>query len=314
MKTRKLLSLLLTLALLCGILTGCGGSSESTSAKYEAAAAAPEEAYDSASGSSLTGGTESGSSALPENRKWIITIHMDAETEDLDSLLAALDAQIADLQGFVEDQHIYNGSSYSTRRYRTASLTVRIPAADVDKFTREVAGLANVVSSEKDLEDITLNYVSAESRKAALEAEEARLLELMEKAETMADLLEIEERLTDVLYELENTASRLRTYDNKIDYATIYLSIEEVQEYTPVEEPTTWERIRDGFRASLKGLGESLVDILVWFIVASPYLLVYGSIAAVILVLIRRGRKSGTKQEKKPWKSPKPENNNPEQK
>lgn len=300
MKTRKLLSLILTLLLMAALLTACGGSSKST-AFQEAAPAAPMEemAYDTAAGNSLTDTAESGSSALPENRKWIITIHMDAETEDLDGLLAALDENIKALNGFVEDQHIYNGSNYSTRRYRSASLTVRIPAADVDKFAQEVAGLSNVVSSEKNLEDITLNYVSAESRKAALEAEEKRLLELMEKAETMADLLEIEKRLTDVRYELESTASRLRTYDNKIDYATIYLSIEEVQEYTPVEEPTTWERIRDGFKGSVKGLGESLVNLLVLLITASPYLVVYGGIAAVVLLLIRRGKKIPKKKEKK---------------
>ena len=302
MKTRKLLSLILTLLLMAALLTACGGSSKSTVSQEPPAAAPREEAvmeemaYDTAAGNSLTDTGESGASALPENRKWIITIHMDAETEDLDGLLASLDANIASLKGFVEDQHIYNGSQYATRRYRRASLTVRIPAADVDKFTQEVAGLSNVISSEKNLEDITLTYVSAESRKAALEAEEKRLLELMEKAETMADLLEIEARLTDVRYELESTASRLRSYDNKIDYATIYLSIEEVQEYTPVEEPTTWERIRDGFKGSLKGLGESLVDLLVLLIVASPYLVVYGGIAAVVLLLIRGRKKSGTRK------------------
>ena len=53
-------------------------------------------------------------------------------------------------------------------------------------------------------------------------------------------------------YELENRASQLRLYDNQVDYATIYLSIDEVQEYTPVEEPTVWERISGGFVSSIK--------------------------------------------------------------
>lgn len=302
MKTRKILSLLLTVLLLCSLLTACGGSSKST-VSQEAPAAAPREeaameemAYDSAAGNSLSGSENGGSSAVPDSRKWIITIHMDAETEDLDGLLAALDTEITGLKGFVEDQHIYNGSAYATRRYRRASLTIRIPAEDVDKFTGAVAGLSNVVSSEKNLEDITLTYISVESRKQALETEEARLLELMEKAETMADLLEIEQRLTDVRYELESAASRLRKYDNQVNYATIYLSIEEVQEYTPVAEPTTWERIRDGFKGSVKGLGNSLVNIAVWLIVASPYLVVYGGIAAVVLVILKGRKKSGTRK------------------
>ena len=59
----------------------------------------------------------------------------------------------------------------------------------MDKFTDEVDGIANVVSNNLRREDITLNYVATESRVKALETEEARLLELMEQAETMADLL-----------------------------------------------------------------------------------------------------------------------------
>ena len=322
MKIRKYISLILTALLLCSLLAACGGSSKTTANKTAPAAAAPREEIAAeeyeyemmdAAGNSLAAGETGGSTAVPESRKWIITIHLDAETEDLDGLLAALDGEISGLKGFVEDQNIYNGSAYSSRRYRRASLTIRIPAEDVDKFTGAVAGLSNVVSSEKNLEDITLTYVSVESRKKALETEEARLLELMEKAETMADLLEIEARLTDVRYELESTASRLRTYDNQVDYATVYLSIEEVQEYTPVEDPTTWERIRDGFKGSVKGLGENLVDLFVWVIVASPYLLVYGAIAAVVLVLFKR-RKPREKKQRKFWRTPKREPTDTEEK
>ena len=108
----------------------------------------------------------------------------------------------------------------------------------------------------------------------------------------MTDLLEIESRLTDVRYELENYTSQLKLYDNQIDYATIHLNITEVQEYTPVEEPSLWERIRDGFQDSLKALGENLQNLLVWLIVALPFLVIYGGIIAVIVVLIKKVRKN----------------------
>ena len=303
MKKKTLISLLLTLALLCGLLTGCGASSESNAAvKYEMAYDSAAAETLAASGNTLTESGSGSSSTLPESRKWIITVNMSAETEDLDALLAALEEEISSLEGYVEGQNIYNGSTYSSRRYRSASLTVRVPAQDVDSFTSEVAGLANVVSSSKNLEDVTLSYVATESRMNALQVEEARLLELMEKAETMADLLEIEERLTDVRYELESTTSRLRLYDNQIDYATIYLNIEEVQEYTPVEEPTLWERISGGFQRSLKGLSESLLDILVWLTANSPYIVVYGGILLLIVLLVKRHRKH--KREKKETQTP----------
>ena len=282
---KKYISLTLALLLLLSLLAGCGASN-GASRDYAVEEMAPAETM--AASNALTAETGSGSEILPENRKWIITVDMSAETEDLDALLAALDAKITQLEGYVEDQNIYNGSSYASRRYRYANLTVRIPAGDVDLFTEEVSGISNVVRTNKNLEDVTLSYTATESRVKALETEEARLLELMEQAETMADLLEIEARLTEVRYELERYASQLRLYDNQIDYATIYLNIEEVQEYTPVAEQTRWEKITTGFAGSLKGLWNGVLDALVWVIVNLPYIVVLGGAAAAVLLGIRK--------------------------
>lgn len=301
MKMKKFVTLFLCAVLVCSLFLGCGASSksQSTSANYmsmDAAAAAAEEigGVNAARGADagLSDTSTGTSSALPESRKWIVTMYLSAETDDLDALTAALDEKILALNGYVEDQNVYNGSAYSGRRYRNANLTIRIPAEDADKFTEEVSGIANVVSKEKNLEDVTLNYVATESRVQALETEQARLLELLSQAENMADLLEIESRLTDVRYELENYTSQLKLYDNQIDYATIHLDITEVQEYTPVEEPTLWERIRNGFGDSLKALGDNLQNLLVWLIVALPFLVIYGGIIAVIVVLVRKVRKN----------------------
>ena len=304
---KKMTALFLTICMLAAMLTGCGGASKS--AAYDVAPAEFKNessmSYDAGSGDSLTSADAGESTALPEGRKWIITVNMSAETEDLDALMDALDGKISALGGYVEDQDSYNGSMYASRRYRSASLTVRIPAEKVDEFTTEVSGIANVVSTNLSREDITLNYVATESRVTALQTEEARLLELMEQAETMADLLEIESRLTDVRYELENRASQLRLYDNQVDYATIYLSIEEVQEYTPTEEPTVWERISGGFTGSLKGLGTGLLNLLVWVLAKSPYLVIVAAVAAGAIAIVRK--RKARRAEKKAAKQTPPE-------
>ena len=300
MKLKKCLSLTLALVLLCGVLAGCGASANTNasmkSMAYDAAPAA-EAVEEFAAAETMAGGAlrndagESGSAALPEGRKWIITIDMYVETDDLDALMPALDEKIAQLDGYVEAQSLHNGSTYASRRYRNANLTVRIPDEKVEQFTSEMQGIANVVSENLNREDITLQYVATSSRVTALETEEARLLELLAQAETMEDLLTIEARLTDVRYELENYASQLRLYDNQVDYATIFLNIEEVQEYTPVEEPTFLERIKNTFSDSLEGLGDGIVNVTVFLIGNSPYLLVLGVIAAAIILLLRRTAK-----------------------
>ena len=300
---KKILSLLLCLMLLIS-LTACGGSSKNTSAmgvmREEAAAEAPAMMADNSVSLKSTGNS---TPSLPEGRKWIITIDMNVETEDLDAMMADLGQKINSLGGYVEDQNIHNGSSHSSRRYRSANLTVRIPEKEVDQFTNDVSGMANVVSQNLRREDITLKYVATSSRVTALETEEARLLELLAKAETMEDLLEIEARLTDVRYELENYASQLRLLDNQVDYATIYLYIDEVQEYTPVAEPTFFERIKNTFSDSLEGLGDGIVNITVFLVGNSPYLLTFGILALVIIKLAKRSGK--IKRKKKEQKEEK---------
>ena len=65
----------------------------------------------------------------------------------------------------------------------------------------------------------------------------------MEKAESIEDIITIEQRLSNVRYQIESMEAQLRTYDNKVDYSTVHLDVSEVKELTPVHEETLWERI-----------------------------------------------------------------------
>lgn len=297
MNAKKILALVLGLVLLMSI-AACGGSS-----KDSAAAEDYYEAPQEMDNGSLTTDSAGSATALPADRKLIRTVSMDAETEELDPLLTALDEKIADLGGYVENRNVYNGSSYSSRRYRHADLTIRLPAENLDGFVEHVSGVSNVVSSNEEIDDVTLTYVDTEARVAALETEQARLLELMEKAETLSDLLEIEGRLTEVNYQLESWASQLRTLENQVSYATVHLYISEVQEYTPVAEKTTWQRIAEGFVDSLEGIADGAVEILVWVLANSPYLVLFGGIGALVTFLLRKRKKRVNKAPRKDKKA-----------
>lgn len=319
MKNRKLLTLLLVLVMLLS-LVGCAAASKAEmqdSFYLNGSAMAPESAdisYGLSEGGyaeetpskemldrETTGKEETTSASLPENRKLIQTFRITAETEDLDALLGQLNTRIGELSGYVEGQNIYNGSAYSGRRYRNAELTVRIPANNAESFINQVSEISNIVSSNKTVEDITLKYVSTESRMKALQTEESRLLELLAKAETMDDLLTIEKRLTEVRYELESVTSSLRVYDNRVDYATVHLSISEVKEYTVVTEPeTVWERIGEGFKETMEDLGEGFEDFFVYIVVNLPYFILWGAvIAVVVILLIRRKKKKAARAAEK---------------
>ena len=107
-------------------------------------------------------------------------------------------------------------------------------------------------------------------------------------------------------YELERVASQLKMLDNQVSYSTVYLYVTEVQEYTPVAEKTTWERIRDGFTSSLKDLGEGIRETFIWVLVNSPYLVIVGALGtgAVIVLKKRKVRKAAGKHKNKPSVQP----------
>ena len=79
------------------------------------------------------------------------------------------------------------------------------------------------------------------------------------------------------------------------------LHIQEVLVLTPVEEPTVWSRISDGFMASLEGVSDGLVDIFVYLIAGSPYIVVCGAVLALIIVIARKqSRKAQNKKQSPP--------------
>ncbi len=294
------------------LLTGCGSAS-----KYDMAydMAMPQgnaggninnDSYSFAAaeaGEMLEGVSKSESvsdSAAQTNRKLIQTVNMDVETREFDSLTASIQNQVRILGGYIESMNTYNGSSYygySSRR--NAEMTIRIPAENLDDFLNTISGISNVVRRSDNVEDITLNYVDLQSHKEALQTEHTRLLELLERAETIEDIITIESRLSDIRYQMESMESQLRTYDNKVDYSTVYLNIDEVEVLTPVQEETVWERISGGFLDSLKNIGDGLVELVVRLLINLPYLILLAIVVTVLVIVIRLLIQQGDKKRAK---------------
>ncbi len=229
---------------------------------------------------------ESGIAQL-DSRKLIKTVDMDVETKEYDMVMSKLEQQINSLGGYIENSDTYNGSTYYGRHNeRYASMTIRIPKQNLNSFLETVSGICNVVRRSDNVEDVTLSYVDMESRRDTLKIEQERLLALLEKANDLESIIVLEERLSEVRYQLESMESQLRTLDNQVDYSTVYLYISEVKELTPVAEQTALERIAEGFKDSLEDIGEGAVDFAVWFVINIPYFIVWGIIFVILGIII----------------------------
>lgn len=318
----KLLAMLLVMVLVCGLATGCGSSNlETTEAAVSQAvddygfdSYAAEEAYEeyyaeeskSASVDSAAGVTndmavdkETGEQTVTDtdtvkakkssSQKIIKRYDYDYETEHFDDAYVYLKNQIDSYGGYISSSEISGGGSSSD--YRKLYLTARIPAEDSDQFVSELGQLGIVVRQSESAEDVTLQYSDTESRIEALEIEQERLNALLEKADSLETIIALEDRLTEVRYELENYQSRKKLYDDLISYSTIDITLEEVNYTVEVDDGTFFSRVITGLERSLRDIGAGFVGFVEWFLINLPYFVVWGVIIFIIVKIVRAIRK-----------------------
>ena len=151
----------------------------------------------------------------------------------------------------------------------------------------------------ESVDDVTLRYVDVDSHKKALETEQERLLALLEKAENVEDIITIENRLSDVRYELENYESQIRLLDNQIDYSTVYVDISEVSRVTDAGKQGFFEEVASRFSDSVYVVLMGLRGFAIGILGSLPILVVWGVILAVVVILLRKFVFKKSKKNKK---------------
>lgn len=218
------------------------------------------------------------------------------ESTEFDSTVAALEAMIRECGGWVESSSV-NGANYSSisggrKVNRSASYTLRIPNDQFAGIMNSLSSLGNMPYSHIYTENVTSQYYDTQARLTTYQAQEQRLIELLDVAETVSDVIEIENELAEVRYRIESLQTSLRGWDRRVSWSTIYLTVNEVTEYTPEKKVTYGERLSRAVSNGLESLGDAFVD----FVEILPELLFTLLLAALVLIvfirLIRRAIKS----------------------
>lgn len=237
-----------------------------------------------------TEGSTNQTESNPNTRKIIETVSLSLQTKNFDTLMQDLEDKIAALGGYVEQSEIW-GNAMNSERNRSAQMTVRIPTAKSGSFTGFVSENAVVTNRSVSTEDVTLAYVDMESRVSALEAEREALENILKNAVSVEDVIKIRSSLTDVIYEIEAIKSKLRTYDNLVDYTTVSLHIYEVDRTAVVEEQSVWQEIGTNWKNNTADLWEFFVSLFVFFVSSLPFLIPLFIVLAVLILLARKRKK-----------------------
>lgn len=251
-------------------------------------AAGADSSADSGNGESTTAAVKN------DSQKIIKKYYYDYETEKVDDAYAYLKNQIQKYQGYISESEI------SGTGYRTLRMTARIPADVSDDFVSTMGSLGTVVSQSESAEDVTLQYADTESRITSLKTEQERLNELLEKADNLENIIALEDRLTEVRYQLENYQSQKNLYDALIAYSTISITLEEVNYTVAIDDSTFLSRISTGLENSFREIRNGFVNFLVAFIVALPYLVIWAVVLVIMIWIIRKMiKRRGVKKQKR---------------
>ena len=289
----RFLPFCLALILLASIFASCSSGNASMD---EALPNAPTDQNGAAGGVEMEKPSEGGNGYLNGDyeRKVIRTVNMTCETKAYDDAISVIMSALSSHGGFVEASSA-TGTGYDDVRgsERRATYTFRVPAEKLDAFLEalRVDEGIRVLSQSATSNEITAAYYDTVSRLETLNAEKTSLTAMLEGFTDYSDIsamLQVQERLYNVIEEIEALQTQLNLYDGQVAMSTVHLTLSEVITYTEVvvAEPTFGERISKAFRESWADFAEGCQDFAVWFVEAFPTILVLAVIGGIVLTVV----------------------------
>ncbi|MGM9573213.1 MAG: DUF4349 domain-containing protein [Hominicoprocola sp.] len=232
---------------------------------------------------------ETQTTAAHSGAKKIYRATLELQTLEFEKANADIAALVEQYGGYFEEKSL---STYSSS-YRYANYTVRVPAAQFESFCAQVGDLCHVTYTTSSAEDISETYYDTKARLETAQIKLERLQELLKKADNMADIITIESAISETEYAIDALSGTLRSYDSLVDYATIYLNLEEVYRLSnTVDAPKTFgEKLGNAFADGVKKAGELLESIAIWLAYNWLTLIIWAVILTAVILLVRRVRR-----------------------
>lgn len=239
--------------------------------------------------------SKSSSNAALDGRKVIFTASLEIESTNYTKSIGILEKMIETYGGYIQDSNVEtNSSSKDLISSRTATYTIRIPSGKMKAFLSKSGDIGNVILNTSKGEDVTDQFFDTQARLNSLKIQEERLLELLKKATTLKDILDLEDRISQVRYEIEQLTGTLQKLTSRVDLSTVTITINEVETITEPKPVGFWAQVGDTFASSVEALVSTLKGFSLILVAVSPFvltLLLLGIIVFLVYRLVNRKKK-----------------------
>lgn len=216
-------------------------------------------------------------------RKLIRNGALDLLVNDVGQTVDKIGSVVTAAGGFVEKSN----QTYSSGHM--ATLTVRIPAAKLDSVIAELKKLATTVDRENvEVRDVTREYIDLDARLRNAQAEEAAYLQILKRATTIKDTLDVTEKLSDVRGRIEEMQGEMKLLTSQIEMSSLEVTLRSEADATVAG--IRWRPLRQAKIAvsdMLSGLAD-WADSVVAFFIYLPLILLWIFSVLVLLVIAWR--------------------------
>jgi len=223
---------------------------------------------------------------LEKGSKIIKNGFMRFEVSGLESAKAKVDSVLTYFKGYYENEQF---DSFGARN--TYSLLLRIPSVKFDSLVTSIeSGVGELNSKNINSRDVTEEYLDLNIRLDNNLAYLAQYKEILRKAKTVEEILEVQERIRRIEEEIDSKKGRLKYLDDKVEFSVLKLELTELIETEIATTPKFLIRLGNAFNSGF----QSFINFIVGFVSVWPFVILF-----LFLII---GRKSILKKVK--WRMP----------
>ncbi|MFQ6072068.1 MAG: DUF4349 domain-containing protein [Methanosarcinales archaeon] len=228
-----------------------------------------------------SGGSDEYEDSLNIERKVIKTADLSLEVDDVQLSFNQIMQITQNVNGFVQTSSI---NDLDIRK--TGIITIRVPENYFNEVINQIEKLGKVTYKQISGEDVTEEFIDLNARLNNSKRQEKRLLEILDDAKDVSEVLEVEKELERVRGEIERITGRLKYLNNKVDLSTIRVNC-----YEPEPIIQSWGII-DAIRASINGfiLTVNFLIVLIGYLL--PIMIVFIIIFAIVRSMKYKNEKS----------------------
>lgn len=151
---------------------------------------------------------------------------MRLKVEDLPATKSHLDSILNNYQAYYENEQ-FNATDYQS----TYDLKIRVPSEQFEPLLSAIEmGDGEVLSKNITARDVTEEYVDLTIRLANNRKYLQRYNQLLAQANSVRDILEIQERTRRIEEEIDSKLGRLKYLDDRVKYSTLNLTLLRIHE------------------------------------------------------------------------------------